>query len=956
MVNQKWYFEPVETAGETNSDAPANGKTYYFRVRHSGQYLDIMNSGTIAGSRGQAYYFNGRRQQQFYLESAESGYYYIHPVYAMGGAKEVVLAKSASGTPPTLCVAEKNTASKAQKFRFQAVTAGKTYQIICMDGNTSFEVKGAAYDPAADITFTAASTKKNKQWILELCGDRIESSMTYTGTRRQIATVTDSRGNKTVNTYDAKDRLLTQVKDANGGITKYTYDSKTDQLTGVSKTVKGKERKVSYAYNNDRLKSITHNGFTYGYTYDVYGNRTSVSAGGTVLEKTEYRGHNGLVNKEIFANGNEIRNQYDKNEQLIAQYLKAGTAAEKKLYENIYDNYGNVIAHKDLINGVTYEYQYDLIDRLIGVDTNEGLAMRTSYDEKNRVESLVQKAGTEDSGVRTGYVYGDVVKNQKPGLSYGLTIDGTQRVAYTYDDLGRITKRTVKLDGNKEFTTSYTYLSGNGKGRTTLLVESVKNGAGTLYYSYDKLGNISAIQEQQSGSSTNQQKVKYTYDELGQLVREDNVWMNKTILYTYDIGGNMTLRSEYAYTTGTVSGTPVNTVYTYRTSGWKDQLTKYGSQSITYDAVGNPLTYRDMTMTWQKGKELKTVNKGGTVSTYTYNQEGIRIRKKVGTTETKYYLNGSKIAAMTAGGERRHFLYDQAGHLFAMKVGAKLYYYVYNVQNDVIGLIDSTGAQVVSYQYNSWGKLLSMTDSSADKVGSKNPFRYREYYYDDETGLYYLDSRYYDPETGRFVNADETGLLRRAPKELIHKKLYAYCDNNPVVRKDKSGKFGDTILDIAFIAGDVASIMANPANVLGYAELAADVVGLVIPGVTGGGQIVRVVANSDNILDAAKLADKVVDSTKAFKSEKKLGTKIHHSYDPVKNVMDDTQKFVNKTIKTIDAKIPCLWRPDAVDVENHIIYELKPYNRRSYRRALRQTRRYAKKLGGDWKIVIDMYR
>ena len=83
-----------------------------------------------------------------------------------------------------------------------------------------------------------------------------------------------------------------------------------------------------------------------------------------------------------------------------------------------------------------------------------------------------------------------------------------------------------------------------------------------------------------------------------------------------------------------------------------------------------------------------------------------------------------------------------------------MYYYIFNAQNDVIGLIDSAGKQVVTYTYNSWGKPLSLKDTSASGVGSKNPFRYRGYCWDDETGLYYVSSRYYDSEVGRFVNAD----------------------------------------------------------------------------------------------------------------------------------------------------------------------------------------------------------
>ena len=338
-------------------------------------------------------------------------------------------------------------------------------------------------------------------------------------------------------------------------------------------------------------------------------------------------------------------------------------------------------------------------------------------------------------------IYGDAEKNQMPGLFYGLTVDGTQRVEYTYDELGRVEKRTVKLDGGKEYHTTYTYAAGNGRGKTTTLAESVTNGTQTLYYTYDGLGNITHIHEKNSDAAVKTEKVRYTYDELSQLIREDNRWLDKTIVYTYDAGGNLTSKEEYAYTTGSVGTAENSKSYAYRTTGWKDQLTAYDGQTITYDTMGNPLSYRGMQMTWQKGRELKGVEKDGTSVTYAYNQEGIRIRKTVGDTETRYYLNGSKIVALETGSEKLHFIYDQSGNLFAMKAGSELYYYLHNCQNDIIGLVDSMGTQVVSYQYDSWGKPVAMTDATADGVGSKNPFRYREYCWDEETGLYYVNSR-----------------------------------------------------------------------------------------------------------------------------------------------------------------------------------------------------------------------
>jgi RHS repeat-associated protein len=114
-----------------------------------------------------------------------------------------------------------------------------------------------------------------------------------------------------------------------------------------------------------------------------------------------------------------------------------------------------------------------------------------------------------------------------------------------------------------------------------------------------------------------------------------------------------------------------------------------------------------------------------------------------------------------------------------------VYYYLLNAQGDVVGLIDSTGALVVQYTYDAWGRLISTTGTLATTLGVNNPLRYRGYVYDTETGLYYLQSRYYNPEMGRFINADSQ-LTSRSVTGL---NLFAYCNNNPVIYVDTSGQF-----------------------------------------------------------------------------------------------------------------------------------------------------------------------
>ncbi len=168
---------------------------------------------------------------------------------------------------------------------------------------------------------------------------------------------------------------------------------------------------------------------------------------------------------------------------------------------------------------------------------------------------------------------------------------------------------------------------------------------------------------------------------------------------------------------------------------------------------------------------------------FKYNSAGLRVSKIVNGMETKYLLNGKQVMHLTVGNDKLHFFYDAQGWPAKVNYNGVIYTYIHNLQGDVVGLLDNAGALVVEYKYDAWGRPIASTGSMAATLGKRNPFRYRGYIYDEETGLYYLRSRYYNPLVGRFVNADDT----IKPKALLS-SVYAYCANKPVVRVDYSGK------------------------------------------------------------------------------------------------------------------------------------------------------------------------
>lgn len=198
-------------------------------------------------------------------------------------------------------------------------------------------------------------------------------------------------------------------------------------------------------------------------------------------------------------------------------------------------------------------------------------------------------------------------------------------------------------------------------------------------------------------------------------------------------------------------------------------------------------------MEWMNGRSLKSYKntaKNQEIN-YKYNKDGIREEKNFNGEITKYYLENNHIIYEQRGNDTIYYLYDLTG-LIGLRYQEENYYYIKNLQGDIIGMLDKNYNRIVSYEYDSWGKLLSIKDEQENEItdetniGIINPFRYREYYYDTETGLYYLNSRYYNPVWGRFLNAD--GIIG-ANMDIHSYNLYAYVSNNSINSTDSNGNF-----------------------------------------------------------------------------------------------------------------------------------------------------------------------
>ena len=197
-------------------------------------------------------------------------------------------------------------------------------------------------------------------------------------------------------------------------------------------------------------------------------------------------------------------------------------------------------------------------------------------------------------------------------------------------------------------------------------------------------------------------------------------------------------------------------------------------------------------MQWKNGRQLSQVKTSKDTITYKYNIKGLRTRKyNSDYTYYYYYDDNNNLIAMMQGGVVAYFYYDSNNSVTAMSINDSMYYYIKNLQGDITKIVNHQGKVMVEYTYDAWGNILkekSNVNPSYATVKEFNPFRYRGYVYDTDTGLYYLQSRYYDPKNGRFINADDTAYVDTNSGTPLSINMFAYCENDPINNVDPCGQ------------------------------------------------------------------------------------------------------------------------------------------------------------------------
>ena len=497
-----------------------------------------------------------------------------------------------------------------------------------------------------------------------------------------------------------------------------------------------------------------------------------------MLAKYQYESgvNNGRLQKMTFGNDQTVQYSYDKFDRTTKEQYNNVT------YEYAYDASGQ-LAKQTSTAGEEYNYEYDSLGRLIrSNEYNDGtFEQRTEhiYDASNR---LTKQSWYNVGGTTTmSYAYSTTT-----GLlsSLNATVQNSSiPVTYTYQGANQLRSKAI----GSVMTKAYNF--GTSSGYRTALPNFVnyRDPDGNLIYGdyclYDGNGRIVSIADSGNTSSV---RATYGYDEQGQLTSA--AVGGTRYAYTYDTAGNLITKTD--------GGTSHS--YTYGNGAWRDLLTAYGGNTITYSG-GNPTKYYDgSTFTWTQGRRLATAKVGSTNISYTYDMAGVRSSKTVGSTKYDFTTLSGLVTRQTGGGKTIDFVYDENNQPLAMKYNNTLYYYVLNAQGDVVRIVNSSRSVVASYTYDPWGKIISSSGTLADI----NPLRYRGYYYDTETGFYYLQSRYYDPAIGRFINADSyastdaTGLLST--------NMFAYCENDPVNKSDPDGEVAH--LAIGAVVGAIANV------------------------------------------------------------------------------------------------------------------------------------------------------
>ncbi|WP_282156222.1 polymorphic toxin type 8 domain-containing protein [Cytobacillus gottheilii] len=535
--------------------------------------------------------------------------------------------------------------------------------------------------------------------------------------------VTDPALNRTNYTYDLRN-LLTQVKDADGNITNYEYDANGNLHTAINAA----KQKTLFTYNGqNQLESRKEPmGETSSFVYDVNGN----------------------IKETIAPSKDRLQNIYNQNDQLV----HIAVNGSRKWTFN-YDPNGNMNWVLNVVTGEKKNFYYDKNQKMTKSSLGEQ-SIEYVFDGTGVATQAIGKSKTQM--FTQSYIIDSLER-----LSH-IKRNGASQVSLTYNNTDALESISY-VNGIKS---TYKYdVAGQIK---TLVITKDDGTVDTFSYDHDNRGNIISV-------TSNAGTAMFQYDNNNQLTQESTV-DGKIITYEYDVVGNRT--KQVTNYNGEVSIKD----YSYNAN---NQLTASNNQLYLYDNNGNRTQDGKYKYVYNKLNELVKIMTldDQTVATYTYDEDGKRISKTINGQTTYFHYDDNQVLFETnaSGSITAEYSYDDFGRPLTMTKDGQTYYYVLNEHKDVTALTDISGNIVASYIYDAWGNILSQSGPMADI----NPYRYASYRYDNETDLYYLIARYYQPKEGIFFSIDPQPGMQDDP---ISQHPYVYVQNNPVMLDDPDGE------------------------------------------------------------------------------------------------------------------------------------------------------------------------
>ena len=777
-------------------------------------YYDLLET-------SKSLYRNRLGGAEFYFEGGKNRYYDIKSVKLFSKDEEYSLMDLSSGKCNFIleqCAANNATKTKIQTtFRAEGVLTETTIstneksstskEFTTYDGRKIYEedAYGVKTEYAYDKYFNLTQVKRVGKTFSGIAKEMIVSKAEY-DSQGEYLTTSSFGYTSSAYTYNKPYESVIKETERSFNLSNQSYSNTSlnknivyDQNGRVSSVnLKNGETEVlrnDITYKDGKIRTVTDGSVKYGIKYDIANDEVSYTIFDGDIERDvqkHIQRYDETVKKtistELYYRGEEtdiltaVSDIYGR-----ALSLGDGRNTVKYTYTDEFNGYDGA----DLIKTVfdpyenrTYTYNYDHDGKMCGWNTSDNtLAVRQIYGsetkyifngtEKYKTESVYDETIVNQPRLMGTKVYSDSDNN----ASDDWTEMTTYSCEYGYDEIGRINKKTVG-----EGVYDYTYLT-TGKGDLLPNIQTIKysfsresnSSKWTYTHSYDNKGNLTTVTTNKTVGGLTSRVSSYTYDEANRMANETITEggvkkLSKTYMYQsrgcgklWEIKDNLEeTKSKYFY---------------YNNRGRIEYYSQNNKNYVyAYDNYGNVLSKKRDTgniyqCVWERGNLLKDIVINGRTVKYEYNHQNVRFRKTTAGVVTNYYLDGSKILGEDRGTDKLRYFYDDDG-LIGFSYNGIRYRYIKDGQENIVGIVNESGALMAQYEYDSFGSTTvkdstGVVNTRSWFIGNVNPFRWKSFYYDAETGFYNANGRYYEIERGGYIDAIEADIIEGNAYDLL---------------------------------------------------------------------------------------------------------------------------------------------------------------------------------------------